>query len=107
MKTSPTQLSLRYLRAQGYTVAVVEHWNPFAQKRQDLFNFIDLLALKPGEIVAIQTTTRPNLSARHQKIQAEPFARAWLAAGGRIHLHGWQKNKKSLRYELLEKEEIS
>ena len=45
MATSPTQLSLKKLREEGYTVAVVEHWNSFARIRQDLFGFIDLLAL--------------------------------------------------------------
>jgi hypothetical protein len=41
MATSPTQLSLKKLREEGYTVAVVEHWNSFARIRQDLFGFID------------------------------------------------------------------
>ena len=50
MATSPTQLSLKKLREEGYIVAVVEHWNSFARIRQDLFGFIDLLALKGKEV---------------------------------------------------------
>ena len=53
---TPTQRSLKYLREQGYTVAIVERWNAFAKIRQDLFGFIDLLAIKPGETLAVQTT---------------------------------------------------
>ena len=32
---TPTQRSLKYLREQGYTVAITERWNPFARIRQE------------------------------------------------------------------------
>lgn len=89
--TTPTQRSLKLLREEGYTVAIVEHWNPHAKIRQDLFGFADLLAIKPGEIIAIQTTTISNIAARRAKISAEPRAATWLAAGGLIVLHGWHR----------------
>ena len=66
---SPTQLSKRLLEKQGYLVAITEHWNAFARKRKDLYDFIDLLAIKDQEILGIQTTTRSNMGARHKKIQ--------------------------------------
>ena len=90
---SPVEKSLKLLRKQGYTVAITERWNPFAKVRQDLFGFCDLLAIAPGEILAIQTTTRTNLSARRKKIAAEERSRKWLEAGGRIQLHGWNKGQ--------------
>jgi hypothetical protein len=42
-------------------------------------------------IYAIQTTTNSNMAARRKKILAEPNAKAWCAAGGRILLIGWSK----------------
>ena len=53
MATSPTQLSLKKLREEGYiTIQVVEYWNSFARRRIDLFGFIDILAIKNGEVLA-------------------------------------------------------
>jgi len=44
-KTPATQLTLREMRKRGYTCEVVEHWNSFTQRRNDLFGFIDVLCL--------------------------------------------------------------
>ncbi len=88
---TPTQRSLKHLRDQGYTVAVVEHWNPFAKIRQDLFGFIDLLALKDGITLAVQTTSYSNMSARIRKIAEHENLRIVRDAGWLIHVHGWRK----------------
>lgn len=100
---SPTQRSLELLRKQGYTVGVVEHWNPFARIRQDLFGFIDLVAVRPGVrgVLAVQTTSGGNVSARLAKIRSEARAGIWLAAGNAIVVHGWRKNSKR-RWECRE-----
>ena len=92
-KTSPTQRSLSLLRERGYTVAVVEHWNAFAHIRQDLFGFGDLIAIRTGEILLVQTTTAANMAARGAKIAAEPRSSLWMLAGGIIEIHGWAKRK--------------
>ena len=91
--TSPTQRSLKLLRERGYTVQVVERWNSFAHIRQDLFGFIDLVAIRASErgVTAIQTTSGSNVAARMLKIRQEPRAGIWLAAGNRIVIHGWRK----------------
>ena len=45
-KSLPTQRTLARLRQEGaLEVAIVEHWNPHARIRQDLFGFIDILAI--------------------------------------------------------------
>jgi hypothetical protein len=90
---SPTQRSLKRLRDEGYTVAITERWNPFARVRQDLFGFADLLAMKSGEILAVQTTTASHFAEHRRKINSEARTQTWLAAGGRIQLHGWNKSK--------------
>ena len=92
-KTSPTQRSLKHLREQGYRVAIVEKWNPHARIRQDLFGFIDLLALKGAETLAIQSTSRANVSARVQKITDAEALSDVRKAGWRIVVHGWGKLK--------------
>ena len=94
MAISPTQLSLKKLREEGYTVAVVEHWNAWAKIRQDLFGFIDLLALKGKEVLAVQTTTATNLNARVKKIADHENVGVVREAGWTIHVHGWHQDEK-------------
>jgi len=86
---TPTARSLAWLREQHYLADVVERWIAQAGVRRDLFHCIDVLAVKPGEIIGVQVTTSSNLAARLKKAQALPELRAWLAAGGRFMLHGW------------------
>ncbi len=84
-KLSPTQYALKKFRDLGYTMAITERWNPYAKIRQDLFGFIDLLAIKPGEpVIAIQATSTSNVSARIKKIKNIPEHLVWLETGARI-----------------------
>lgn len=90
---SPTQRSKAKLKAEGWPlIAVTERWNPFAHVRQDLFGFIDILACRENELLAVQTTSGPNVSARVEKIGANPAYQIWLASPNRrIEVHGWAK----------------
>jgi len=90
--SSPTQRSLAHLREQGYTAAVVERWNSHARIRQDLFGFIDILALRDGETLGVQATSGSNVSARVAKIAEHELVGAVRAAGWRVEVHGWRKN---------------
>ena len=96
---SPTQRSVALLRGQGYHVAIVEHWNAHVQRRQDLFGFIDLIALRDGETLAVQTTTGPNVASRLTKIAEHPNLPVVRAAGWSIHVHGWRKVGKPARWD--------
>jgi len=90
LSESPTQRSLKLLRQQGYVCAITEHWNAHAKLRQDLFGFVDVLAI--GEkMLAIQTTSGSNVSKRVAKIKSIVAARAWLECGHKIYVHGWAK----------------
>ncbi len=91
MKTSPCQRSLKKLRAEGWFCAITERWNPFAKIRQDLFGFIDVLCIRGNEILAVQTTSGPNVSARLEKIYSLPQAGYWLNTGAKLQVHGWRK----------------
>jgi hypothetical protein len=99
---TPTQRSLAKLRADGWTTAIVEHWNAHARVRQDLFGFIDILALRDGETLAVQATSGSNVAARVAKIAASETAPIVRKAGWRIEVWGWRKNaagKHVLRVE--------
>lgn len=92
-KTSPTQRSLSLLRKTGYIAQVVEHFNVFAHIRQDLWGFIDILAMKNGirGILGVQTTTQSNATAHEEKIRNSPAFKIWIATGNRMEIHGWAK----------------
>jgi hypothetical protein len=91
-KTTPTQRSLALLRGRGYAVEKVEQRLTFKGFiTRDLFGCIDLIAVRRGEIVGVQTTSRSNLAARRAKALGSPGLEAWLAGGGKFFLHGWGK----------------
>lgn len=87
---SPTQRSLKKLKADGYRAQVVEKWNPWSKTRKDLFDIVDILAMKEGcPLLAIQCTTTANLSARIAK--APESVRVWLSTGNALEFWGWRK----------------
>lgn len=89
---SPCQRSLKKLRAEGWLVAIVEHWNPWSKTRNDLFGFGDLLAIQGGAIMMVQTTSGSNMAARIEKIKASQAAAVWLESTTRIiSVHGWAR----------------
>ena len=91
LATSPTQLSLKKLKADGYVCQITERWNAFAKIRVDLFGFVDVLAIKENETLAVQTTSYSNISARVRKISEHDNVGAVRKAGWKIHVHGWHK----------------
>ncbi len=100
MSLSPTQLTLRHLRKQGYTAAVVERWNPHARIRQDLFGCVDVLAVGYGETIAVQCTSKGNISSRVRKMADAEAIGDMRDSNWRILVHGWHKPRN--RWELKE-----
>ena len=99
---SPTQRSLKYLREQGYAVWIVEIWNPWARKRQDLFGCIDLLAIGHGHTLAVQTTSRSNVSARVKKIEENEHYPEMVRSGWKVQVQGWGKLKDGWSVKIVE-----
>ena len=95
MPTSPTQRTLTRLRREGYFAQVVERFNAHAKVRQDLFGFVDVVAVHPsaGRVLLVQATSHPNVSARVRKIVGERAAeaRACLDYGLVVEVWGWRK----------------
>jgi len=91
---SYTQRTLRELRRRGVIADVCERFNPYAGpfgKRMDLFGFIDLIALYPQRIVAIQSTGPSGHSQHRKKILESELALEWLKSSGEIELWSWRK----------------
>lgn len=88
---SPTQRALAECRRRGWIAQVVEHWNPFARIRQDLFGVIDIVALTDVGILGIQACAGASHAARMAKVRAEPRTKAWLGAGGGLEVWSWAK----------------
>lgn len=96
MAASPTARTLARLRRNGFIAGVVERWNSHAKLRQDLFGFVDLVAVRadlPGTLF-IQATTRGHINDRLEKMRAIPALRTvLLAPGNRVQVWGWFKRK--------------
>jgi hypothetical protein len=105
--TSPTQRTLKYLRELGYLVAVVEKWNPHARIRQDLYGFIDVLAVKRDETLAVQCCSGGRAAGDQgeddkgrgsdvgdhvRKIAEHPNIGRVREANWRIVVHAWRKS---------------
>lgn len=93
MAVSPTQRALAHCRKQGWIAQVVEHWNQYANIRQDLFGVIDLIVLdgEGGGPLGVQVTSGSNVSSRIHKAQEEPRLRAWIDSPARFEVWGYRK----------------
>ena len=91
---SPTQRTLRVLRQQGAICGITEHWNYYVGIRQDLFGFIDLIALTSDRgIVGMQCCARSGHAAHRKKILENEVAPEWIKSGGKIEIWSWAKQK--------------
>jgi hypothetical protein len=91
VELSPTARSLAHLREQGYHVEVVEQNKRAGIKcwKVDLWGFIDLLAIRRGEVLGVQVTSRSNVSSRVKKITDSPLLPLVREAGIRVLVQGW------------------
>lgn len=92
---TPTQRTLKHLREDGWPlISIVEHWNPHARIRQDLFGIIDLIACNEIVTLGIQATSGSNHMARIKKILIHPTTIPWLANERRaLEVWSWRKLK--------------
>lgn len=96
--SSPTQRTLARLREEGYLPAIVEKWNHHAKVRQDLFGFIDILAIRGPQTLAIQACNYSDISTRKKKIEALEALEAVIGANWIVEIWGWRKVKN--RYQV-------
>jgi hypothetical protein len=93
--SSPTQRSLDYLRKNGAIAGIVERYNQYSRKRNDLFGFIDIVAIQLDHtILGVQCTSASNHAARVAKIlsaECNDAALRWLLAGAQLQVMSWSK----------------
>lgn len=98
---SPTELSLKLFRSQGYLAEVVERWLPRANVRKDLFNVIDLIAIDGKCIAGVQVTTLSSYRSHVAKLKEyDANLKLWLSSGGQFIMHCWgtrSVNKRKVR----------
>lgn len=92
MATKSAQRTLKVLKDLGYDCGVVEHWNPYAKQRKDLFDFIDIIAITDEGVVAVQACDS-SFKAHDRKILNNKYAKRWIKTNP-IQLWGWRKVKK-------------
>lgn len=90
--TTPTKRTLDWLRAHGFDAGVVERFNTYTKRRNDLFGWIDIVAFKGSLTVGVQATSADNLAARVTKAAEIPECAAWAKEGNRrAWFIGWRK----------------
>lgn len=102
MATSPTQLTLKLLREEGWTVEVVERWVPGANIRKDLFGFIDLVALKGDMTLGVQATSYSNMGARIKKIESAELLSQVRRASWHLWVIGWRKQNNRWTHKIVD-----
>jgi hypothetical protein len=98
---TPSQRTVAHLRKLGYQTANVEHYNAFTKRKHDLFGCIDILAIGNGETLAVQVTSKSNMSSRIKKIEESEALPEMLRSGWRVIVHGWWRGDNG-RYQLKE-----
>ena len=86
---SPTERTLKVMRERGYACFITETWHHWTKTRRDLFGFCAVLCLGEDEVIAVQTTSMSNVSARVKKIAEHENVAAVRKAGIRIIVMGW------------------
>lgn len=87
-RNAPTQRSLAYLRARGWTCDIAERKHgPISR---DLFGAFDIVGFGPlCKCLLVQTTSKSNFASRVAKVRACPDLASLLACGVAIEVHGW------------------
>ena len=105
-RTKATQRTQKWLKENGYLVAHTERKMPASARgwrgpliTQDLFGFIDTLAVNDYQLLAIQSCAGTDHARRRKKIMASPIARQ-LAYHMDIEIWSWDKQGKQGKRKL-------
>lgn len=94
-KIKSSTRSLAKLRKEGYLAQSVEKWIPQVKRTVDLFNLIDVIAVRSEPeptILGVQACIGRGDVAKHiKKALEEPKLKLWLAAGGQFEIWSWAK----------------
>lgn len=101
-KVDLTKKTMDLLTKEGYLCAKVEKYNSFCKRMFDLYGFIDVIAIKEGETLAVQSTSRTNIAARVNKITDHENLPMVRKAGWTVHVHGWDKKDNRWRLKVVD-----
>ena len=87
---TPTARALKELRAEGWVPWVVEA--TVHTFKRDLFNCIDVLAIKDKVTLAIQVTSGNNHAARVHKVRDNQYLPIMLEVGWQVEVWSYRKN---------------
>jgi hypothetical protein len=92
---------LQKLREEGWHATTTDHWDAFTRRSKDLYGCIDVMGIGKGGTIAVQVTSRSNMSARRKKIlEAEAYPHM-VEAGWVIEVWGYdQPNGPRTAYRL-------
>ena len=102
---TPQARATAYLREQGYEVDIVERIQRRGNVtwRNDLFGAFDLLGVNPdGEVIAVQVTSRSNVSARVKKLADLEVLDRLRTAGWTLLVMGWGKTKTKGDWQIVD-----
>jgi hypothetical protein len=105
LATISLQRSRELLKEQGYDTWIVEKpYNPYTKRREDLFNFADLVAIREDllGVTAVQATGEDCQShiqkilegyttPKGEGIPPNSHLRIWLKGGNRFFIWSWVK----------------
>ena len=98
---SLNQRTIALMEERGYICDIVESYNSFTRRKKDLFGIFDILAVGNGETVAIQLTSKTNMSTRIKKISNSEYLPEILRSNWKVKVIGWYK-KPNGRYDYKE-----
>lgn len=90
-----------WIEAQGCKAQRVDSYDARFKRSHDLMGAWDFLGMGDGQTIAVQTTTKPNASARVRKLRDGTALEQALLAGWRCVVLGWHKTKQG-RWEAQE-----
>lgn len=105
---SNTQRTLHLLRSMGRSCGIVERFIHNKKVgpgiRSDLYGFIDIIAIKPGEGIYGVQSCGADFKAHYNKIVHDKRQEAirWLKSGGMIEIISWRKLKTGIDPRIYE-----
>lgn len=90
MKRSPSALTMELLEKDGWIVWTVERIIPRVNKKVDLWNCFDQVAIRNGELICLQPTSWSNVSARVKKIGESEYIGEVRKLNFGLYVYGWK-----------------
>lgn len=89
-----TEATKRWAAERGLSLKRVDRWDPILKRHFDLFGFVDFLATGGGRTLALQVTSRANVSARRRKILSSPELGTVLESGWEVWILGFERDER-------------